>query len=237
MNYQSNNITAVLSAIEKARLEFKPLKKSGINNFFKNPKTNMPHLFSTLDDIFDSCLDALNKNKLSITYQVRLLETSNGYENILTTLISHLESGEYISSASSLGNQTTKMQDIGSAITYMRRYQIQAMLNLEADFEDDGNNASGNTSGDIETNKPSRQYITFDDNGKQSGIYTDFNSYIKALENKVSDEEPWVESTYNQLNDIIEWTKTFKDTDKKHGLKIVKKCNEEINKIKEKING
>ena len=232
MNYQSNNITAVLSAIEQARLEFKPLKKSGINSYFKNPKTNMPHLFSTLDDIFDACLDALTKNKLSITYQVRLLETSNGYENILTTLISHLESGEFISSASSLGTQSAKMQDIGSAITYMRRYQIQAMLNLEADFEDDGNNASGNKTNIIENEKPSRQYTTFDAFGKKLGIYTDFNSYIKALSTKWSDKQLWVIATTNELNNIINWANSFEEKHKKNGIKIINKCAQEINIIK-----
>ena len=36
MKYQSENINLVLQAIEDARLEFMPIEKSGVNNFFKN---------------------------------------------------------------------------------------------------------------------------------------------------------------------------------------------------------
>tara|TARA_R110000851_G_scaffold122631_2_gene252089 strand:+ start:424 stop:1134 length:711 start_codon:yes stop_codon:yes gene_type:complete len=231
MKYESEKVTAVKSAIEKARQGFKPLKKSGVNSYFKS-KSGEPHLFSTLDDIFDACLDSLNENKLSITYQVRLLETQNGFENILTTNISHTESGEYILSASLLGNQTAKSQDLGSAITYMRRYQIQAMLNLEADFEDDGNNASGRVSGTIENKKPSRTYTTFDRDGKSNGTYTNFVSYVKALNIDAMKMHPeWVTQTERQLHDIDIWAKALGDEDVKAKDALIKKCSELSQKI------
>ena len=233
MNYESEKTIEVKSAIERARKEFKPLKKSGVNAFFKNKKGE-PHLFSTLDDIFDSCLDALDNHSLSITYQVRLLGTAQGYENILTTTITELKTGEHILSASLLGTHL-KTQDVGSAITYMRRYQIQALLNLEADFEDDGNTASGNKGGDgniIENKKPSRKYTTFDAFGKRLGQYTDFASYTKALGTKWVDYQDWVTPTIKELNDVIDWTDSFEENDKKHAIKIVNKCQQEINIIK-----
>ena len=232
MKYESEKVTAVKSAIEKARQGFKPLKKSGVNSYFKS-KSGEPHLFSTLDD------------NLSITYQVRLLETQNGFENILTTNISHTESGEYILSASLLGNQTAKSQDLGSAITYMRRYQIQAMLNLEADFEDDGNNASGRVSGTIENKKPSRTYTTFDRDGnilfespaiakegKSNGTYTNFVSYVKALNIDAMKMHPeWVTQTERQLHDIDIWAKALGDEDVKAKDALIKKCFELSQKI------
>ena len=231
MNYESQNVTAVKSAIEKARQGFKPLKKSGVNSYFKT-KSGDPHLFSTLDDIFDACLDSLNENNLSITYQVRLLETPNGFENILTTNISHTESGEYILSASLLGNQSAKSQDLGSAITYMRRYQIQAMLNLEADFEDDGNNASGNRSGTVETKKPSRTYTTFDRDGNSNGTYTNFVSYVKAINIEAMKIHPnWVTQTEAQLHDINDWAEKLGDDDVKAKDALIKKCSELLKKI------
>jgi hypothetical protein len=36
------------------------------------------------------------------------------------------------------------VQDLGSAITYLRRYSLQAMLGIAAEEDDDGNRASGN---------------------------------------------------------------------------------------------
>ena len=134
MNYQSEQTNLVCQAIEDARLEFLPLQKDGVNNYFKNKKGD-PHLYSTLDNIFDACMPALHKYKLSVVYQVRILETNGGVENVITTTITHLPSTQFILSATTLGNQTAKSQDVGSAITYLRRYQIQAMLNLEADFD------------------------------------------------------------------------------------------------------
>ena len=63
MNYQSEQTNLVCQAIEDARLEFLPLEKSGVNNFFKNKKGD-PHLYSTLDNIFDACMPALNTSCL-----------------------------------------------------------------------------------------------------------------------------------------------------------------------------
>ena len=39
-------------------------------------------------------------------------------------------------------------------------------------------------------------------------------------------------TTIKELNDIIDWTDSFEETDKKHAIKIVNKCSQEINIIK-----
>jgi hypothetical protein len=135
---QSEKINDLLIAIENARENFKSLKKSGSNPFFKT--NGKAHQFSTLDDIFTSCKEALANNEISVFYTV---EDKNELI-FLTTTIMHLPSGQYIKSSSSIGTVNSKPIEIGSGITYFRRYHIQAMLNLEADFEDDGNIGSGN---------------------------------------------------------------------------------------------
>ena len=135
---QSEKINDLLIAIENARENFKPLNKSGVNNFFKT-QNGKPHQFSTLDDIFTSCKEELANNEISVFYTI---EDKNELI-FLTTTIMHLPSGQYIKSSSSIGTVNSKPQEIGSGITYFRRYHIQAMLNLEADFEDDGNIGSG----------------------------------------------------------------------------------------------
>lgn len=235
MNYQSEKTNLVKSQIELARKEFLPLKKSGVNGFFKS-KNGDPHLFSTLDDVFDSSINALDKHDLSVTYQVKLLETNNGWENILTTTISHLKSEEFIMSASLLGTHL-KTQELGSAITYMRRYQIIALLNLEADFEDDGNTASGNNDGIIENKNPIRKYITFDHVGNKQAVYNDFTSYLKALDKKWVDNQDWVIPTLKELNAIISWTDSFSEDNKKHKITILNKCSQQIKLINGENNG
>tara|TARA_S200002703_G_scaffold95887_1_gene82886 strand:- start:1449 stop:1901 length:453 start_codon:yes stop_codon:yes gene_type:complete len=129
----------VLEAIELAKIDFKPLEKNGQNNFFKT-QNGEPHKFSTLADINNAVKDTLYKHGLSLSYQCKYNEGLN----FLETTITHLTSGQSISSTSIIGHSNSTPQQVGSGITYFRRYHIQAMLNLEADFEDDGNQASGN---------------------------------------------------------------------------------------------
>ena len=151
----SQRTELLLSAIEEARVGIKQLNKSGLNSFFKT-QNGKPHQFSTLDDIFNSCKDSLRENKLSILYNI---EDKNELI-FLTTTITHLTSGQFIKSSSSIGTVSSNPQQIGSGITYMRRYHIQAMLNLEADFEDDGNQASGrNTNETFSKGEPKTKVI------------------------------------------------------------------------------
>ena len=81
------------------------------------------------------------------------------------------------------------------------------MLNLEADFEDDGNAATGLRGADkIENKHPSRTYTTYSHDGKTSGSYTSWKSYKDALkidENKTSDK--WRGSTETELVNISKW--------------------------------
>ena len=129
-------MSKLLEALENAKQNFNTLEKSGKNNFFKTQ--NGVHTYSTLEDIFKSCKDALYKNNLSLHY------TLNFEDNIqyLTTTITHIDTDESINSKSAIGTIQSTPQQIGSGITYFRRYHIQSMLNLEADFDDDGNIAS-----------------------------------------------------------------------------------------------
>jgi hypothetical protein len=241
MKYQSDQTNLVCQAIEDARLEFHPLEKSGVNNFFKNRKGD-PHLYSTLENIFDACMPSLHRHKLSVVYQVQVMSTESTLENVLTTKITHLPSMQFILSATTLGNQSAKSQDVGSAITYHRRYQIQAMLNLEADFEDDGNTASGNVGKEanvIETKEkkeaPKRKYNLFDKDGKISNVCSSFATYIGELNksiNVVKNNHACSSATIIQLQDIQGWAEGLPKEHKKNADATVKKCKQYITLIK-----
>jgi hypothetical protein len=127
MQMESDKITEVLKAKIAARKDFKTLAKSGTNPHFKSK-------YSTLDDIWNACGDALADNGLDVTHQIS--NNGNGTEMVATLF--H-ESGQYLRSAIPLPIGTP--QQTGSAITYMRRYTVQSILNLEGDWEDDGNAA------------------------------------------------------------------------------------------------
>lgn len=60
----------------------------------------------------------------------------------VTTILAH-SSGQYIMTTIHL-NMNQKPQELGSEITYKRRYALSAILGLSTDEDDDGNWSSGN---------------------------------------------------------------------------------------------
>ena len=129
----------IFEAIEKARGQgFSELKKSG-----KNP--HIGSKYSTLMDVFEACKKPLEENGVHISFTTEVLNMNDRIENILVCTLYHLPSGEKLESKVSCLDDTKKgSQAIGSGITYMRRYLLQSMLNLECDPEtdDDGNSTT-----------------------------------------------------------------------------------------------
>jgi len=202
--YQSESVTNITAALIEAQKKFLPLKKSGENSFFKGAGGE-PHRFSRLDDMFEACLAALTANNLFLIYQTCC--TPEGV-NVLTTTLHHTPSGEFFRSGSCLDLENKGSQGVGSAITYFRRYQLQALLNLEVDFEDDGNAASGIKHNKIESTYPSTTYNTFDKDGVGNGTYTTWKSYATAMQKeltKLAEHQPYDVATTNELTRIKVW--------------------------------
>lgn len=83
--------------------------------------------------------------------QIKPLITQKGFVliqvvrgNQLHTELTHLETGESICGDMDLLTVKPDMQQLGSAITYARRYSLLPLLNIET-ADDDGNTASGKT--------------------------------------------------------------------------------------------
>jgi hypothetical protein len=90
--------------------------------------------YADLPAIFDVINPLLKKHGLGFT------QTVNG--NQLCTKVFHVESGELLEGCADIpqGVQLKGMNDfqvLGSAITYMRRYQLSAMLGLVTDKDTD----------------------------------------------------------------------------------------------------
>jgi hypothetical protein len=134
-NMMSEN-KEIFLAIEKARGSgFEKLEKNG-----KNP--HIGSKYSTLLDVFNACKKPLEENGVHISFTTDAIVVDNRVENLLVCRLLHLESGEMLESKVSCLDDTKKgSQAIGSGISYMRRYLLQSMLNLECDPEtdDDGN--------------------------------------------------------------------------------------------------
>ena len=109
-------------------MEVGKIKKDADNPFFKSK-------YASLSNILDVVIPVLVQCDLNIIQ----MPVGDGY---LKTILSHI-SGETIE-PEPFNMKMTKNdpQSMGSAITYARRQSIGAILNLNIDVDDDGNQAS-----------------------------------------------------------------------------------------------
>lgn len=122
-------------ALFAIRGELTPILKSASNPFFNSKYADLPNTIQTLDPVF--------RNHGVLVLQGSIEDS--GYEggvalNITTELI-HVESGEYRRSVLTLPLKSQDPQQLGSAVTYGRRYLWQLVAGAETE-DDDGNTAS-----------------------------------------------------------------------------------------------
>jgi len=125
-------VTAALNAaLAAAQGEFPPIIKD------KTVTTgSYGFSYASLDAILDACRPALTKHGLAL---VQLLE-HNGQPCIRTEL-RHADGG-VLGSSFPLPNMPERPQQLGSLITYHRRYAITALLGVAAEEDDDGQQAA-----------------------------------------------------------------------------------------------
>lgn len=201
----SEKIDLVIAALIKAKQEFKPLKKTAENPFYKSK-------YSTLSDVIESTDEALAKNGLTIA-QVSRME--NGVM-LLETILAHT-SGQYIAGEYPVVSKDPQdAQKIGASCSYARRYALQAILGCTAE-DDDAQTAVqpaqnvGYTShkGPVSVPTPSTGAIG-------DYIVTAGNSDIKGK--KLSDCDP------NRLNSFLAWASTQSNPggNLKHNMSTIK---------------
>lgn len=161
------------------------LTKNEDNPFFKSK-------FAGLNQVLDMIKPVLALNNF-ILYQIPVYREG---KNILKTVVRHI-SGEVLESEIELvAKDSTDPQKLGSAITYMRRYSLVAMFNLQAE-DDDGNSASGNDKPSLSSDKQ-REMIVRLANEKGSSL-TQITEYYKVTK--------LPELTSSQASDCIEMLK------------------------------
>lgn len=96
--------------------------------------------YATLDAIIDHVRGPLTANGIWFT---QTLANGDGKYRLVTTLMH--SSGQTIVSETPLLVDSADNQAFGSALTYMKRYALAALLGVAADEDDDANSADGNT--------------------------------------------------------------------------------------------
>lgn len=128
----SEQINELAAALAKAQAAIKPAAKDA-----KNPHFNSR--YADLAGVWAACREPLSANGLSVVQMP--VDSEAGRVALVTTLLH--ASGQWISSMVSTRLQKDDAQGVGSALTYLRRYALAAMVGVVADEDDDGNGASG----------------------------------------------------------------------------------------------
>lgn len=169
----SESMTNISVALCKFQQECPAPKKNSVNPHFKNK-------YAALDEIISTITPVLTKNGLS---QIQST-TAEGEQIGVKTLLIH-QSGEFIEFDTLwLPMGKVNAQGAGSSITYARRYALCASLGIAADEDDDGNNASQNVNGSVQT--------------KSVASDKQLNMIKGLLEKKVTEE-----LSFNKLHDHL----------------------------------
>jgi hypothetical protein len=135
----SASIAELVTALAKAQLDFLPIHKKDTNPAYHAK-------YSGLSTVIGATQKALAKQGLVV---MQMTGSEFGEQDAkmltITTMLAH-SSGQWIATDLTLPammRDRFDSQAVGSAMTYGRRYGLQAILGVAADDDDDGNKAAG----------------------------------------------------------------------------------------------
>jgi hypothetical protein len=132
----------LVEALALAQLEFGTIEKD-LTAHVESKRTGAKYTYGYADlaNVLAAVRPALAKHQIATLQPVAV-----GRQGIVvTTLLAH-PSGEYIRNDFALPLDSTDPQAIGSAITYARRYALQALLGVAPEDDDDAQAAGGGAS-------------------------------------------------------------------------------------------
>jgi len=129
----SESIGELAAALAKSQAVMRHAPKLGVNPHFKSR-------YADLAGVIDACREALAANGVAVFQPV----TVEGKTVTVRTVLAH-SSGQWMACAMSAEARAAGPQEIGSVVTYLRRYGLAAMAGVASD-DDDGEAASGRPS-------------------------------------------------------------------------------------------
>ena len=127
---KSESIDLLSKALVKAQAEMPAVTMDATNPFFKSR-------YATLGAIIEATRPVLAKYGLAVS-QFPVSDSESGMIGVETMLIH--ESGQWLSAQIAVKvEDKNPSQAAGSAITYLRRYSLAAVLGIYSDEDDDGN--------------------------------------------------------------------------------------------------
>lgn len=188
---KSETIDKLAKALMAFQTKVGKVTKDATNPFFKSK-------YASLEAVIDAIKGPLADAKLSY------VQLPTG-ENQLVTILMH-ESGEFMESTIKMTPKTNDPQGQGSAITYMRRYALSAMLGLATEDDDDGNSATGNkTTAPAKDDKAPAGTSIFEQAKKNLAKMTD-KKLLEEFKGKIEKSTKYKPNEKKDLYDIIDKT-------------------------------
>lgn len=180
MSQEVNEISKALSGFQselkqpKLNKDVKVTTKSGKNYSFK---------YADLSACVEAAAPTLKKYELAVT---QILTGGK-----LVTLLVHSSGQWFRSDVSIVLGDAIDYQDLGSAITYLKRYSYCAILGIVADTDDDANAACGNQAQFNDTKKTTNTSRAKKSTGTAAIAYTgeQLKQAIAEVEAATSNEE------------------------------------------------
>lgn len=130
---QSDQINDLAAALAAAQGAMDHAQKDRTNPAFKSR-------YADLASVVDACRPALSANGIAVLQPARVLMSERGATVEVDTRLVH-KSGQWVAETLAASVADTKAQSVGSAITYLRRYGLSAMVGVAPD-DDDGQAAT-----------------------------------------------------------------------------------------------
>lgn len=134
----SEHIDQLITALAQARPAFTSITRNRTVKV-STAKGSYDFAYATLDHILEAVTPALSAQGLAV---VSGMDEGENTLHVITRL-AH-SSGQWIETAVRVGSPE-RLQELGSALTYGRRYGISAILGIQADDDDDGNLMEGHS--------------------------------------------------------------------------------------------
>lgn len=150
----SETIGQLAEALAKAQGEFTNPERNRTVKVTTKAKEGRPagsytFDYATFDAILAITRPILAKHGLAVIQGI----STDVNKVTVTTRIAH-SSGEWIQDQITAHSESSDLQSVGSACTYLKRYSYTAMLNIASEEDDDGNAAAGNDAEKNEKQKP-----------------------------------------------------------------------------------
>ncbi|EMO53915.1 ERF family protein [Leptospira noguchii] len=192
----SEQINEIAKALSNAQGEFPDIPKSKtvmVNS--REGKPSYSYKYADLADIITAVRSVLQKSGLAVSQVV----TGGHTGNLVTTILMH-ESGQFLRSEIAI-DKYSNMQQLGSALTYIRRYAYCGILGIQADEDDDAQNLNGSKSNKQQNQKtpPSSGKEAPPANQAQQENPTP-KKENKSLEDKLADTKAWIEGVLEDEN-------------------------------------